>query len=156
MTPLIKKAHKGNRDAMTTLYQLNKQQVCYICNLLLCDPKAADNACVQVFKNSWDYLLNGKIETEREFSDFVIKKAVNHCKNKVAKSNNKAFKIPVNKNFGATQYSADSIVTDGDACDQILASLPPLHRFIFVFSLYTFIYINNFIPRIKSYNPIGF
>ena len=108
MTPLIKKAHKGNRDAMTTLYQLNKQQVCYICNLLLCDPKAADNACVQVFKNSWDYLLNGKIETEREFSDFVIKKAVNHCKNKVAKSNNKAFKIPVNKNFGATQYSADS------------------------------------------------
>ena len=136
MTPLIKKAHKGNRDAMTTLYQLNKQQVCYICNLLLCDPKAADNACVQVFKNSWDYLLNGKIETEREFSDFVIKKAVNHCKNKVAKSNNKAFKIPVNKNFGATQYSADSIVTDGDACDQILASLPPLHRFIFVLYSY--------------------
>ena len=136
MTPLIKKAHKGNRDAMTTLYQLNKQQVCYICNLLLCDPKAADNACVQVFKNSWDYLLNGKIETEREFSDFVIKKAVNHCKNKVAKSNNIAFKIPVNKNFGATQYSADSIVTDGDACDQILASLPPLHRFIFVLYSY--------------------
>ena len=136
MTPLIKKAHKGNRDAMTTLYQLNKQQVCYICNLLLCDPKAADNACVQVFKNSWDYLLNGKIETEREFSDFVIKKAVNHCKNKVAKSNNKAFKIPVNKNFGATQYSADSIVTDGDACDQILASLPPLHRFILVLYSY--------------------
>ena len=136
MTPLIKKAHKGNRDAMTTLYQLNKQQVCYICNLLLCDPKSADNACVQVFKNSWDYLLNGKIETEREFSDFVIKKAVNHCKNKVAKSNNKAFKIPVNKNFGATQYSAESIVTDGNACDQILASLPPLHRFIFVLYSY--------------------
>lgn len=116
MTPLIKKAHKGNRDAMTTLYQLNKQQVYYICNLLLCDPKAADNACVHVFKNTWDYLLNGKIATEEEFTDFVIKKAVNHCKNKITKSNSKAFKIPQNKNFAATQYSANTIITEGDAC----------------------------------------
>ena len=82
MTPLIKKAHKGNRDAMTELYQSNKHYVFYLCSLLLCDPKAADNACVHVFKNAWDYLLDGKIETEQEFTDFVVKKAVNHCKNK--------------------------------------------------------------------------
>ena len=136
MTPLIKKAHRGNRDAMTTLYQLNKQQVYYICNLLLCDPKAADNACVHVFKNTWDYLLNGKIATEEEFTEFVIKKAVNHCKNKITKSNNKAFKIPQNKNFAAVQYSANTIITEGDACEQILANLPPLHRFIYVLSAY--------------------
>lgn len=137
MTPLIKKAHRGNRDAMTTLYQLNKQQVYYICNLLLCDPKAADNACVHVFKNTWDYLLNGKIATEEEFAEFVIKKAVNHCKNKITKSNNKAFRIPQNKNFAATQYSANTVITEGDACEQILANLPPLHRFIYVLSAYT-------------------
>lgn len=134
MTPLIKKTNKGNRDAMTTLYQLNKQQVYYICNLLLCDPKAADNACVHVFKNTWDYLLNGKIATEEEFTEFVIKKAVNHCKNKITKSNNKAFKIPQNKNFSATQYSANTVITEGDVCNQILASFPPLHRFIYVLS----------------------
>ena len=134
MTPLIKKAHKGNRDAMTELYQSNKHYVFYLCSLLLCDPKAADNACVHVFKNAWDYLLDGKIETEQEFSDFVVKKAVNHCKNKFTKSNNKAFKIPMNKNFGATQYSKDSVVTNGSACNQILANLPPLHRFIYVLS----------------------
>ena len=134
MTPLIKKAHKGNRDAMTELYQSNKHYVFYLCSLLLCDPKAADNACVHVFKNAWDYLLDGKIETEQEFTDFVVKKAVNHCKNKFTKSNNKAFKIPMNKNFGATQYSKDGIVTNGNACDQILANLPPLHRFIYVLS----------------------
>ena len=136
MTPLIKKAHRGNRDAMTTLYQLNKQQVFYICSLLLCDPKSADNACVHVFKNTWDCLLNGKITTEEEFTDFVIKKAVSHCKNKITKGNNKAFKIPQNKNFATTQYSASTITTNGDSCNQILASLPPLHRFIYVLSFY--------------------
>ena len=136
MTPIIKKAQRGNRDAMTTLYQLNKQQVYYICNLLLCDPKAADNACVHVFKNIWDYLLNGKIATEEEFTEFVIKKAVNHCKNKITKSNNKAFRIPQNKNFAATQYSANTVITEGDACEQILANLSPLHRFIYVLSAY--------------------
>lgn len=136
MTPLIKKAHRGNRDAMTTLYQLNKQQVYYICNLLLCDPKAADNACVHVFKNTWDCLLNGKIATEEEFTEFVIKKSVNHCKNKITKSNNKAFKIPQNKNFAGTQYSANTVTAEGDACEQILANLSPLHRFIYVLSAY--------------------
>jgi len=68
MTPLIKKAHRGNRDAMTTLYQLNKQEVFYICSLLLCDPKAADNACVHVFKNAWDCLLSGVMF----FSSFLL------------------------------------------------------------------------------------
>lgn len=134
MTPLIKKAHKGNRDAMTSLYQLNKQQVYYICNLLLCDPKAADNACVHVFKSAWNYLLDGKLAAEEEFTEFVIRKAVNHCKNKITRSNNKAFKLPQNKNFAATQYSENTVVAEGDACDQILASLPPLHRFIYVLS----------------------
>ncbi len=136
MTPLIKKAHKGNRDAMTTLYQLNKQQVYYICNLLLCDPKAADNACVHVFKNTWDYLLNGKVATEEDFTKFIIKKAVNHCKNKISKRSNKAFKIPQNKNFAATQYSVSALIIEGDACEQVLANLPPLHRFIYVLSAY--------------------
>ena len=134
MTPFIKKAYKGNRDAMTELYQSNKHYVYYLCNLLLCDTKAADNACVHVFKNAWDYLLDGKIETEQDFTDFVVRKAVSHCKNKFSKSNNKAFKIPMNKNFGATQYSKDSVVTTGSAEEQILASLPPLHRFIYVLS----------------------
>ncbi len=134
MTPLIKKAHKGNRDAMTELYQSNKHYVYYLCNVLLCDPKVADNACVHIFKNAWNYLLDGKIESEQDFTDYVVKKAVNHCKNKFTKSNNKAFKIPMNKNFSATQYSKDSVITSGNVCDQILANLPPLHRFIYVMS----------------------
>ena len=132
MSTLIQKARKGNRDAMTQLYQSNKQQVIYLCNALLCDPKAADNACVHVFKHSWDYLLNGKISTEKEFTDFVVRKAINHCKNKLIKKNSKAFRIPVSKNFAGTQYTPETVSTVGNACDQILESLPVLHRFIYV------------------------
>ena len=50
MTPIIKKAQRGSADAFATLYQANKQHVLYLCNLLLCDAKAADTACTQIFK----------------------------------------------------------------------------------------------------------
>ena len=132
MTPLIKKAYKGNRDAMTELYRSNKQRVFYVCGLLLCDPKAADHACVHVFKNAWEYLLDGKIETEQEFTDFVVRKAVYYCKNRLTKSNNKAFRIPTNKNFGVMQYETNGTASARSTEERILAALPPLHRLIYV------------------------
>lgn len=132
MTPIIKKAQRGSADAFATLYQANKQHILYLCNLLLCDEKAADTACTQIFKQAWDLVLSGTVQSEEEFSTAVEKKAVYHCKNKLSKSNNKAFRIPAGKNFAAMQYSESSVVTDGSVCDQILGSLPVLHRFIYV------------------------
>lgn len=132
MTPLIKKAQKGNADAFMELYQANKQRVWYLCNLLLCDIKAADNACIQIFKQSWDLVTGGAIQSETEFASSVEKKAVSYCKNKIVKSNNKAFRIPIGKNFAGTQYSESTVITEGSICDQILGSLPVLHRFIYV------------------------
>ena len=132
MTPIIKKAQRGNADAFATLYQANKQHVLYLCNRLLCDEKAADTACTQIFKQAWDLVLSGTVQSEEEFSTAVEKKAAYHCKNKLSKSNNKAFRIPAGKNFAAMQYSESSVVTDGNVCDQILGSLPVLHRFIYV------------------------
>ena len=132
MTPIIKKAQRGSADAFATLYQANKQHVLYLCNLLLCDEKAADTACTQIFKQAWDLVLSGTVQSEEEFSTAVEKKAAYHCKNKLSKSNNKTFRIPAGKNFAAMQYSESSVVTDGNVCDQILGSLPVLHRFIYV------------------------
>ena len=78
MTALIKKAKNGNKEAFITLYENNKQNVFYLCYLLLCDLKAADSACTQVFKSSWQFITDGKIESESDFKDLVIKKAVYH------------------------------------------------------------------------------
>ena len=61
MTPLIKKAQKGNKEAFVALYNANKEKVLYLCNLLLCDQMAAENACMHVFKSTWEFVLDEKI-----------------------------------------------------------------------------------------------
>ena len=78
MTPLIKKAQRGNKDAFIELYEANKQKVLYLCNILLCDANSAASACAHVFKSSWQFIIDGKIESEREFETLVINKAVNY------------------------------------------------------------------------------
>lgn len=134
MLTLIQRALRGQADAMTELYQNNKKQVFYLCCALLGNTIEADRATTHVFKSSWEVLLSGKIENESDFTDTVIRKTVNYCKSKVSKNDQKLFRIPQNKNFAGTQYSSDRIVTDGDACDQVLNNLPVLHRFIYVCS----------------------
>ena len=136
MTPLIKKAGNGNGDAFIKLYEMNKQTVFALCELLLCDFNSADSACIHVFKSAWQFILDGKIESEQEFREFVINKAVNHCKNKISKSDGKAFKIPQNKNFIVSSFDIDEISYDGDICYAVLSSLPVIHRFIYVLNAY--------------------
>lgn len=137
MSQLIKKAQRGNRDAMSELYLLNRDQVYYLSYLLLGDFEGADDACVYVFKKSWDYLLNGGIESESEFSEFIIRKTVHYCKSAILKKDSKALRIPVNKSFSAVQYVPDSIVADSNFCVQIIRNMPVLHRFIYVLSAYS-------------------
>lgn len=136
MTPLIKKAKNGNNDAYIKLYEMNKQTVYALCELLLCDFKLAESACIHVFKSAWQFILDGKIESEQQFKEFVINKAVNHCKNKLSKSDNKAFKMPQNKNFIVSTFNTDEMIDDGDICYAALVSLPVIHRFIYVLDAY--------------------
>ena len=135
MTHIIKKAQRGNKEAFITLYDANKQKVFYLCNLLLCDVNAAESACIHVFKCAWQFVLDGKIDSEREFEDFVINKAANHCKNKISKSDTKAFRIPQNKNFMLSSYSFDNCSSE-DTFYLLLESLPEIHRFIYVLDAY--------------------
>ena len=136
MTPLVKKAKGGNSDAFIKLYEMNKQTVYALCELLLCDGNSAESACIHVFKSAWQFILDDKIESEQQFKEFVINKAVNHCKNKLSKSDNKAFKMPQNKNFIVSTFNTDEMIDDGDICYAALVSLPVIHRFIYVLDAY--------------------
>ena len=109
MTSLIKKAKSGNSDAFIKLYEMNKQTVYALCELLLCDFNSADSAHIHVFKTAWQGILDGKIQSEKEFKEFVVNKAVNHCKNKIYKSDSKAFKLPQNKNFIISSFNLSFI-----------------------------------------------
>lgn len=136
MTPLVKKAKGGNSDAFIKLYEMNKQTVYALCELLLCDGNSAESACIHIFKSAWQFILDGKIESEQQFKEFVINKAANHCKNKLSKSDNKAFKMPQNKNFIVSTFNTDEMIDDEDICYAALVSLPVIHRFIYVLDAY--------------------
>lgn len=135
MTPLIKKAQRGKQDAFEALYNANKKKVLYLANLLLCDSNSAESACIHVFKSAWQFVLDGKIESEQEFNHFVIDKTVNHCKNKISKVDSKAFKIPTNKNFTVSEFDFDFILSN-DIGRLSISSLPAIHRFIYILDSY--------------------
>ena len=97
----------------------------------MCDIKAADKAVVKTFENVFSNLVS-KRSNEDDIRALLTKKAVNACRSTILHKNKKAFNIPIGKNFAGTVYDPKKILTDGDACDQIVANLPPLHRFIYV------------------------
>lgn len=132
MTALIKKAKRGNKEAFITLYERNKETVLYVCETLLCDFSAADSACIHIFKNMWQLVGDGKIESENEFRHTAINKAVNYCKIRIAKGDSRAFKIPQNKNFTVSSY--ENVGNGGYS--SLLAALPAIHRFIYVLDGY--------------------
>lgn len=136
MADIIKKAQKANKAAIEELYQANKQRVYYICKLLLCDEKSAEATAVNAFRGVWDQLIKGSVSSEEEFTALVEKKAVNLCKIKLSMHDNKAFKIPQNKNFAINQYANDPLDIEGGACEIILKNLPAMHRVIYVACFY--------------------
>lgn len=132
MPALIKKARKGNPESLKTLYGANKGHILSLCQGLLgCTPDS-ETVMLQVFKRSWGLLLDGKIDSEDEFSAALESKAISVCKNRTQRKNSRAFNLPPNGNFAATAYRPDKMCTDGKPVDVILGSLPDLHRFIYV------------------------
>ncbi len=129
-TTKIQAAQKGQRKAMTFLYEANKRKVCYLAECLLLDNVQAASVSAWVFKNIWDCFEFSSIKTEEEFTYLAIEKAVDYCKTRIWKDNPKAFKVPKNRNF---LFQGEKIVSNGEkVVFEILAQFPELHRFILV------------------------
>ena len=132
MSTIIEQATRGHRKAMQALYEANKQKVYYVSRLLLggYDAEAA-RATNYTFKQVWSSLPAHGIETEEEFTSLVIRKASDYCKREISKQNQKAFRIPQNRNF---LIVTEKGLTDGceNNSEDALSALPPLQRFIFV------------------------
>ncbi len=125
MTSIIKNAAAGQKKALETLYHSVEKKVFFLACSLLGDEKEAVNASVQAFKSAFESLKNEGIETEKDFSDLVIKKLANNCKKIITKKDQKAFKIPANKNFVLTG-AVDTDCNNTELADRIL------DRFAFV------------------------
>ena len=132
MKTLLSKAAKGNRRALTALYEQNKQTVYYLCREL--HPRKADavHAAAWVFRKSWAAVLDGKIESEEEFLNFVCKKAASYCKKQLLQKDSKALKVPPNKNFFIHQIDSGRISRDMDKLSTLLQLLPEFQRYILI------------------------
>lgn len=132
MSTIIEKACKGDPGSLITLYRANKGHILSLCQGLLGCAPDSETVMLQVFKRSWGLLLDGKIDSEAEFSAVLESKAVSACRNRTQRKNSQAFRLPPNGNFANTAYQPDKMCTDGKAVDVIIGSLPDLHRFIYV------------------------
>ena len=131
MATVIEQAVMGRRKSMEFLYETSKRKVYYVSLLLLGNERDAAEAVFYAFKNIWESITAHDIKTEEEFRHLAIRKAVDCCKRKIGRQNQKVFCTPQNRNFlvaGNTSGSDDCGNTPAD----ILEQLPPLQRFIFV------------------------
>ena len=132
---LSKKIAKGDIGAYKELYNNTRSRVWYINYLLLCNVESANESTKSVFKNAFSDIAAAP-EKADAFAEFVEEKAVTYCKIKLAKNNNKEFKIPDSKNFSSFACDGHSACVNDELQLFLLASMPSLHRFIFVMSAY--------------------
>lgn len=132
MASVILSAQKGNVKALNTLYDANKESVVALCTTLLGDQAAAQNVTVSAFSRAFDALLAGQIEDEDSFGARLADETAELCKARAQRQNSKAFRLPANLNFANVPFRAESMTVEGDTCEQILANLPTLQKFVYV------------------------
>lgn len=128
---IIQQAICGQRKALETLYEANKQKAFDLAYCLLLDEKKAENAVIWAMKASFDHKNLSTIETEEDYTQSVTNKIFSYCKKSAVTENQKAFQLPKNKNF---YVSLNQISTDNqeEFIWEMLRSLPSLQQFIFV------------------------
>ncbi len=131
MDSIIKNAIKGQSKAILKLYEKNKVKAMFVAKSLLIDAVKATEAVSKVFTSIWNDMKTSHIEKEADFTNLVIRKTADYCKQVTAKKNSKAYKIPADKNFAISVSGANTGKYQSPEI-YVLANMPELHRFIFV------------------------
>ena len=96
---LTDKARRGSQEAMEALFDMTKNDVAYLCRLLLGDNQAASVAVPRIYRSLWEQVLAGRITTEEDFAQAALVKTAAFCKTVLAKKDSKSFRIPQNRDF---------------------------------------------------------
>lgn len=129
MSTSIYKALKGNRKAMTSLYEQNSKRAFYLAECLLCDEGQAAGAVSSVFKKIWDGIAPAGVQTEADFTNLVVLRVAEHCKRVVTKRDNGAFRMPKNKDV-IVAVPEDGKKNYANAAECATSRLPELQRFV--------------------------
>lgn len=131
METIIQKA-KGNRAAMTELYEANASAVYCLANALLRNSDQAIPATNWAIKSSFQAAEKGLIQTGEDFSAFAVKQVANYCKKEVAKKDPRAFKLPPKKDFRISHVNEQAIDPGAGDVNNYILCLPAIQRFVFV------------------------
>ena len=86
MEPIIQKAAKGNRAAMTELYENNATAVYCLANALVRGSDQAIPATNWGLKSAFQAAEKGIVQSEEEFTLLAMKQAAGYCKKEVIKN----------------------------------------------------------------------
>lgn len=132
MESIIQKAAKGNRAAMTQLYEANAVTVYCVCKALLRNTEQTVPATNWAIRSAFQAAEKGLVQTEEEFTAFAIKQGAGYCKREVAKSDPRAFKLPPKKEFRISHLNEQLIDPNAEDVENYCYCLPAIQRFAFV------------------------
>ena len=132
MESVIQKAAKGNRGAMTLLYEASAPAVFCLSKALLRGSEQAIPATSWAIKSTFQATEKGLVQTEEEFYSFAVKQAAGYCKKEVMKKDPRAFKLPPKKDFRINHINEQLIVLDAPDVENYIQCLPAIQRFAFV------------------------
>lgn len=135
MDSIIQKASKGNRTALTQLYEGNKQDIYFLCRALLRNSEATIPAAKWSLKSAFQAVARGEVQTEEAFSVYAVKQAVSYCKKDITKKDVRAFKLPPQKNFRISHVNEHYIDANANVVDNYIHCLPAAQRFALVLRL---------------------
>ena len=127
---ILTQAAKGNRAALTELFEKHWREVKALCDGLLLNETYAENAVVRVFKHIWNDISAGQIKTEEELRQKLYEKAAIYCRRKYQKKGQSSLPVPAENNFLITDEN--DTLTGRSIWDAMRLSLPLAGRFVFV------------------------
>ena len=135
MEPIVQKAAKGNRAALTQLCDSNKNAIYSLCKALLRGDVAATAATKWALRSALRALPNGELQTAADFSAYAVRQAANYCKKEVTKKDRNAFRLPPQKDFRLSRINEQDIIPGAGAAENYINCLPALQRFVLVLRL---------------------
>ena len=131
MPTILQQAASGKRKAMTLLYDTHKQKIYDTACLLLGQHSFAPEATAYAFRNGWACIKAEKLTTDSQFERMLLRKTADYAKRQMLKMDNRAFRLPHNRNFLLPSDVAPLTETE-NVLETVLAALPLMQRFVFV------------------------
>ena len=127
--PTIRSIKKGNRTALKALYDREKQNVYALALLLLEDAKDAEAAVVQIFKNIWKDVFDGKIPSDEEFAKELMHRTFIYARSRMERKATNSLRVSSNTVYALSEYDFSG---EGDPLPRVLSAFSTLGRFFFV------------------------